>query len=81
MIEEQTTRPGWQQFLRRCPHCGQVWLLFAARENDEQICKACGVSFPVRDRDSARPAASDAADDEDAQPAARIALGGTPFAR
>jgi uncharacterized protein (DUF983 family) len=78
MIGEKTPRPGWLQFMRRCPHCGQKWLIFAARESGEQLCKSCGLSFLKLGGDAARRAVIETADETRASASGRVASGGAP---
>jgi ribosomal protein S27E len=50
-MKRETANSVWRQFMRRCPHCEQVWLIFSTREGEAQICKSCGSTFSTSRRD------------------------------
>jgi tRNA(Ile2) C34 agmatinyltransferase TiaS len=45
---------GWREILedwiQRCPRCGERWLVSGAGEGDGHICKSCGEHFRVQRR-------------------------------
>jgi uncharacterized protein (DUF983 family) len=50
MHQEKETQ-HWEEALRRqfqtCPQCGQAWLAFGLRENEDYTCRACSHRFTI----------------------------------
>jgi rRNA maturation endonuclease Nob1 len=35
------------QWLERCPHCKQIWMIFNRKNGEQHLCKACGNKFTL----------------------------------